>query len=258
MVALPFILVTSDQRAFDAYVWSATPAQYLDAVSDVAGGVPAQVPALDRPLDVDALLERADGVLATGSRSNVHPSRYGEAATEEAEPFDVARDAMSLPLIKGAVARGIPLLAVCRGMQELNVAFGGSLHPAVHALPDRMDHRPPEAEDNDVRFALAHEVDLDPAGALAAIVGETRIKVNSLHRQGIDRLADRLVAEGHAPDGTIEAVRVVDAPGFAIGVQWHPEYWARTDLPSQRLFQAFGAAARAYCAARRERSHGVD
>ena len=214
-MSAPLILVTSDQRSFDKYVWAATPTQYLEAVTQVAQGVPVIVPALDQPLDVDALLDRADGVLK---------------------------------LIARAIDRGVPLLAICRGMQELNAALGGTLHPAVHAIPGRMDHRPPEADDNAERFKLRHAVDLVPDGELAGIIGETCFMVNSLHRQAMFTLPDRLVVEATAPDGTIEAVRVKDAPAFAFAVQWHPEFWARTDPPSRRLFEAFGDAARAYAA----------
>ncbi|MEW5421211.1 gamma-glutamyl-gamma-aminobutyrate hydrolase family protein [Amorphus sp. 3PC139-8] len=249
-MAQPLILVTSDQKSFDGYLWSATPIQYLDAVAAVAGGVPVQVPALDEPVDVDVLLDRADGVLLTGSRSNVHPTHYGEEVTEEAEPFDPARDAVSIRLIRRALDRGVPLLAVCRGLQELNVALGGTLHPAIHNLPERMDHRAPESDDNAVRFQLRHDVRLDPEGDLAGIVGETTVHVNSLHRQGILTLAAPLKVEARAEDGTIEAVRVEGAKSFAYGVQWHPEFWARTDPPSRRLFEAFGAAARGYLAGR--------
>jgi len=249
-MSAPLILVTSDQRAFDKYVWVATPTQYLEAVAEVAYGVPVVVPALDDPLDVDALLDRADGVLATGSKSNVYPGCYGGSPTEEAEPYDRARDAVSLNLIARAVDRGVPMLAICRGMQELNAALGGTLHPAVHAIEGRMDHRPPEHEDNAVRFKLSHEVSLDPEGELARLIGETDFMVNSLHRQAVFALSDRLIVEGRAPDGTIEAVRVKDASAFALAVQWHPEFWARTDPPSRRLFEAFGDAARAYAAAR--------
>lgn len=247
-MSAPLILVTSDQRSFDKYVWAATPTQYLEAVAQVAGGVPVIVPTLDKPLNVDDLLDRADGVVATGSRSNVHPSHYGGTPTEEAEPYDQARDAVSLRLIARAIERGVPLLAICRGMQELNAALGGTLHPAVHTIPGRMDHRPPEADDNAERFKLRHIVDLDPDGELAAIMGETSFMVNSLHRQAMFTLSDRLIVEATAPDGTIEAVRVRDAADFAFGVQWHPEFWARTDPPSRRLFEAFGDAARAFAA----------
>lgn len=249
-MAQPLILVTSDQKTFDGYLWSATPIQYLDAVAAVAGGVPVQVPSLDEPVDVDVLLDRADGVLLTGSRSNVHPSHYGEDATEEAAPFDPARDAVTIRLIRRTLERGVPLLAVCRGLQELNVALGGKLHPAIHSLPDRMDHRAPESDDNAVRFGLRHDVALDPAGDLAGIIGDTTVHVNSLHRQGILTLADGLAVEARAADGTIEAVRVDGAKAFAYGVQWHPEFWARTDPPSRRLFEAFGEAARGYLATR--------
>jgi putative glutamine amidotransferase len=145
----------------------------------------------------------------------------------------------------------VPLFAICRGMQELNVALGGTLHAEVHNVAGRSDHRAPVDPDQDVRFAIRQDVLVEPESRLAGIVGPGPIRVNSLHYQGIDRLGRGLVVEARAPDGTIEAIRVAAAPGFAIGVQWHPEYWVKSDLPSARLFAAFGDAVRAYAARRR-------
>jgi putative glutamine amidotransferase len=162
--------------------------------------------------------------MMTGSKSNVYPALYGGDASEQNGPYDHARDATTLPLIRKAVERGVPLFAICRGMQELNVALGGSLHPEVQEIAGRSDHRAPVSDAQQERFAIRQDVDLEPAGMLAGIVGRRHLRVNSLHRQAIDRLGEGLVVEATAPDGTIEAIRVAEASAFAVGVQWHPEY----------------------------------
>lgn len=245
----PLILVTADVRALDRYVWHGAVDTYLKAVAGM-GGVPLILPSLPGALDLDALLARIDGVLLTGSRSNVHPETYGAAASQRHEPYDRERDAAVLPLIRRTLEHGVPLLAVCRGFQELNVALGGSLVAEAQERPGSLDHRGRDVDDNDIRFALAHRVAIEPGSRLAGIVGAGEIAVNSVHRQAVDRLAPGLVVEARAPDGTIEAVRVADARGFALGVQWHPEYWAATDAPSQAIFAAFGRAARSRMASR--------
>lgn len=242
----PLIAVTGDAREGEAYRWHGAPEPYLKAVTEGFGGIPVIVPALGEAINIPALLERVDGVLVTGARSNVYPRLYDEEPTPAAEPYDRLRDATTLPLIRATLARAIPMFAICRGMQELNVALGGTLVPEVHAIEGRQDHRAPEADHNDARYAIRQELHIVPEGRLARIVGPGPIRVNSLHHQGIGRLADRLAVEATAPDGTIEAVSVKDAPGFALGVQWHPEYWVTTDEPSAKLFQAFGNAVRAY------------
>lgn len=246
----PLIAVPADLKPIDAYRWHAVSETYLRAITIGLGGIPLIVPALAGSIDIDALLDRVDGVLLPGSRSNVHPSEYGAAATEESEPYDPARDALTLPLIRAAVRRGVPLFAICRGMQELNVALGGTLVSELQKLPGRMDHRAPPSEDPDVRFSIRQDVTIVPGGTLDGVLGAGTIRINSVHRQGIGDLAPGLAVEARAPDGTIEAIRVEGAPGFAIGVQWHPEYWIESDAPSARLFAAFGRAVRAYRGAR--------
>ena len=246
----PLVAVTADVREFGGYQWHAAPESYVKAVVNGAGGIPVIVPSLGDAIDIDALLERVDGVLITGSRSNVHPALYGETPDPRTEPYDPARDATSLPLIRAALAKGVPLLAICRGQQELNVALGGTLISEVQDLPGRHDHRSPVSEVADERFAIRHPVEIVPGGCFARIVGRDTIEVNSLHRQAIGQLAEGLVVEAVAADGTIEAVSVRDAPGFAVGVQWHPEYWVTTDAPSGRLFRAFGEAMRTRASSR--------
>lgn len=247
--ASPLIAVSACVKPIGAHPTHAVGEKYLTAVTAGAGGTPVIVPALGEALDIRALLERVDGLVLTGSLSNVHPSRYGMEPHAAAEPYDEARDATTFPLILEALERRVPLLAICRGFQELNVALGGTLHAEVHAVPGRHDHRAPQEEDLDLRYGPRHRVSFVPSGAFERIAGAREVWVNSLHRQGIDRLAPRLVAEGHAPDGTIEAVRV-EAPGFALGVQWHPEYKAAANPFSMKLYGAFGEAARRRAAER--------
>ena len=250
MTALPLVLVSSDFRTIEGMNWHMTPTTYLEAVVYGAGAVPVMLPSLGGALDLDSVLDRVDGVLLSGSRSNVHPSLYGEEPTPDHEPYDPARDATTLPLIRRTLERGIPLFAICRGYQELNVALGGTLHTEIQSFEGRMDHRAPEAPTSDQRYAIRHKIHVVREGCIGRVLGEEEIDVNSLHRQGLATLADRLRIEATAPDGTIEAVSVEGAKAFAVGVQWHPEYWVRSDHPSSRLFAAFGDAVRARAAAR--------
>ncbi len=216
---------------------------YIRAVDHVVGGVAVLVPANGAAADIATLLDRLDGIILTGSRSNVAPGHYDGPPHAEGTPEDVGRDEVTLPLIRAAVARGIPLLAICRGFQELNVALGGSLHQRLQDLPGRLDHSTPEQPSAWVRHGKAHSVELVAGGWLHGLAGCERIVVNSLHNQGVDRLAERLAVEARAPDGTIEAVRV-HGYGFAAGVQWHPEYDLDTDPVSRRIFASFGEAVR--------------
>jgi len=246
----PLVGVAADTKVADDYTWHAVIDIYLRAIVTGAEAIPVIIPALEEDLDIDALLQRLDGIVLPGSRSNVHPETYGAPADPKAEPHDRSRDAMTLPLARAALRHGVPLFAICRGLQELNVALGGTLHPEVHEVEGRDDHRSALGPDLDTRFAIRQRVDIRSGGVLAEILGEQSIQVNSLHRQAIDRLAEDLAIEATAPDGTIEAVRVRNATSYALGVQWHPEYWVRTDRPSTLLFNAFGHAARAHRAKR--------
>lgn len=237
----PLVLVTADVREIDGALWHAALEPYLKAVAST-GALPVILPSLGAALDPLGSLARIDGVLVTGARSNVHPALYGSEPTERHEPYDPARDATALPLIRHALEAGVPLFAICRGIQELNVALGGTLLGEAQERPGSLDHRSPPDLPMDERFALAHDVTFADDSALAEIVGARSVRVNSLHRQIIDYLAEGLVVEARAPDGTIEAVRVADATAFAYGVQWHPEYHAERDAPSAALFRAFGKA----------------
>jgi len=224
--------------------------KYLTAIIEGAEGYPLSFPALGPVLDPAALLDQVDGVLFTGSPSNVAVHHYEGDRDRDDSPQDPGRDAITLPLIRAALERQVPIFNICRGFQELNVALGGTLHAEVHALEGRHDHRAPQEEDLDLRYGPRHPVRFIPGGAFERIAGAGEVWVNSLHRQGIDRLAPGLVAEGHAPDGTIEAVRVAQAHSLALGVQWHPEYKAAANPFSMKLYRALGEAARRRAAER--------
>jgi putative glutamine amidotransferase len=216
-----------------------TPARYAQAVLSAVGGLPVLLPPLGEAML--AVLDHVDGLLVPGSPSNVHPSHYGGGESETPDWHDPARDATTLPLIRAAIARGVPLLAICRGLQELNVALGGSLVQRVHLRPGRQDHRGGPG-DPDTRYGPKHPITI--SGSLADILSTDSIVVNSVHGQAIDQLAEGLVVEATAPDGTIEAVGMPGAPGWVLGVQWHPE-WRYADNPhSVAIFAAFGAACR--------------
>jgi putative glutamine amidotransferase len=218
---------------------------YVRAVDQIIEAVPVLLPANGGNADIATLLNKLDGIILTGSRSNVQPSLYEGPPHAEGTPEDEFRDATTLPLIRAAVARGVPLLAICRGLQEMNVALGGSLHQRLQDLPGRIDHSTPMHANHRLRTAKAHMIAIEPGSWLHKTVGRDALAINSLHNQGIDRLAPNLVAEARAPDGTIEAVRV---PGssFAVGVQWHPEYDFQHDAASLAIFTAFRDAVRAH------------
>ena len=227
----------------------------LRAVAEVCGALPVIFAGAPDITDIGALLEVVDGVLLTGARANVHPTRFHTEPHAKHEPYDEARDALALALVEVCVARGVPIFGVCRGFQEMNVAFGGSLHPEIRELPGRMNHRMPRLETGEIHpdpaviFADRHDVHLVPGGAFARLFGTETIRVNSLHGQGILEPGKRIVVEGVAEDGTIEAIRIADAPGFALGVQWHAEHDAQRNPVNRALFQAFGEA---LCARKRE------
>ncbi len=246
----PLIGVTSCLKPRDGLHFHTVGDKYVEAVVLGSGGLPVLVPAIGDRLDPDALLDRLDGLLVTGSPSNVAPSHYGGPQAREDNLADPARDATTLPLIRRAVARGVPLLAICRGIQELNVALGGTLATEIQERPGALDHRAAPSDNQDERFAIRQTVTIKPGSCLAQAFGAGDIRVNSVHRQGLDRVAPRLQVEAVAEDGTVEAVSVRDAKGFAVGVQWHPEYWVTSDEASAKIFRMFGEATRAYGAAR--------
>jgi putative glutamine amidotransferase len=240
----PIVLIPADVKQIGEHPFHAVGQKYILAVAEAAGALPLLVPAISNQIEIEELLAVADGVLLTGSPSNVHPSHFGQAVLNPALPLDPARDALTLKLIRATVDAGVPLLAICRGFQELNVAFGGSLHQAVQELAEKSDHREVKDLPLDAQYAVSHSVQLNTNGQLAKIIGRQQIMVNSLHGQGIDRLGAGLVEEAHAPDGLVEAIRVENAQAFALGVQWHPEWKVMENPQYSAIFKAFGDACR--------------
>jgi putative glutamine amidotransferase len=224
----------------------------LRAAADTAGALPLIFAGSPEITDIGALLDAVDGVLLTGARANVHPRRFGHDEHPSSEPYDEPRDALALELIDACVARGVPLFGICRGLQEMNVAFGGTLHPEIRELPGRINHRAPRLPNGEfhpdlsVIYGERHNVHLTPGGTFAKLLGADTIRVNSLHGQGILEPGRRIVIEGLAEDETIEAIRVADAPGFALGVQWHAEHVGESNPVNRLLFEAFGGALTKY------------
>lgn len=246
MDSKPLVGITADHQPIGAHPSHVVGHKYVAAIVDGAHAFAMLLPALGDRQPPEDVLDAVDGLLFTGSHSNIEPHRYGGAPSMPVTAHDAARDATTLPLIRAAIAAGVPVLAICRGFQELNVAFGGTLHQRVHDVSGLADHREDDAAPLDVQYAAAHSVRLTPGGLLHRLAdGRDEVRVNSLHEQGIDRLGNRLAVEATAPDGLIEAVRVTDAPAFALGVQWHPEWRYAHDPLSSAIFRAFGSACRA-------------
>jgi putative glutamine amidotransferase len=242
----PLIGIPADRRVLGLHPFHVVGDKYARAVLDGARGLPLLIPALAEELGLDELLQRLDGVVFTGSASNVEPHLYAGEPSDPGTLHDPARDATTLPMMRKAVAIGIPVLGICRGFQEMNVAFGGTLHQKVHTVQGKFDHREDESRELEVQYGPAHEVLLEPQGLLRQLADNDRITVNSLHAQGIDRLGEGLSIEARAPDGLVEAFRVQRARSFAVAVQWHPEWEAMRNPFSHALFTAFGEAAREY------------
>ena len=228
----------------------------LASVAQITGALPLIFAGEPTITDIGDLLSAVDGIVLTGARANVHPSRFDTEPDKKHEPYDEDRDAVALPLVEACVAQGVPIFGICRGFQEMNVAYGGTLHPEIRELPGRMNHRMPRLEngeihpDPEVVFADRHDVTLTPDGAFARIFGRDTIRVNSLHGQGILNPGKRVLIEGTAEDSTIEAIRIEGAKGFALGVQWHAEYDPSTNPVNRALFEAFGQAVRDFAAGR--------
>jgi len=245
MSRLAVIGIPADRRLYGKHYFHMAGEKYIEAVAAGANAVPVLIPALGSEIDLPSLLDACDGLLLTGSASNVEPHHYGGPASEPGTLHDPNRDATTLPLIPRAIAAGLPVLAICRGFQEMNVAFGGTLYQRLHEVPGYLDHREDESTSLDVQYGPAHEVLLEPGGTLRKIAGQDRLQVNSLHWQGIQTLGKDLAVEARAPDGVIEAFRVNSAPKFALSVQWHPEWQFEKNPFSRALFAAFGEASRA-------------
>ncbi|GMQ95589.1 MAG: gamma-glutamyl-gamma-aminobutyrate hydrolase family protein [Gammaproteobacteria bacterium] len=252
----PIIGIPACRKLIPPHMFHAVGEKYITAITTAAGGVPLLIPALGGGLAIGRLLQSLDGFFFTGSPSNVEPHHYQGEASAEGTLHDPHRDATTLPLMSAAIDAGLPVFAVCRGFQEMNVVFGGSLHQKVQDLPGKMDHREDPRKPFDARYAPVHEVHLSAGGLLRKLLGAEVIEVNSLHSQGVDRLGEGLVVEATAPDGMIESFRVAEAPSLALAVQWHPEWQVMKNPQSRTLFEAFGDACRER--ARETRSHDFD
>jgi putative glutamine amidotransferase len=247
----PLIGVPADRRILGPHPFHCVGEKYITAVAEAADAVPVLVPSLGEEANLEAILASVDGILLTGSPSNVEPHRYFGPPSDPDTLHDPHRDATTLPLIPRVIAAGMPLLAVCRGFQEMNVAYGGTLWQKVQEVPGLADHRENKEDPLELQYAPAHEVELVSGGELQRIAGASRLTVNSLHAQGVQRLGDGLEVEARAPDGLIEGFRVRGARGFALAVQWHPEWQVMMNPFSRALFAAFGDAARAHAKGRR-------
>lgn len=246
-MARPVVGIISNTHLLnDQYQVHAGGVMNTEAVAQVCDAVPVLIPADPRLVSVEDAMSAFDGFVFTGGRPNVHPEEYGEPETEAHGTFDRARDALTLPLIRALVEAGQPLIGICRGFQEVNVAMGGSLYPEIRDLPGRMNHRMPPDGTVEEKFALRHVVTFSPGGPFAELFGTTEVMTNTLHGQGIKKPGARVVIDGTAPDGTPEAIYIKDAPGFCLSVQWHPEYQAANDPTSRKLFTAFGQAVHAW------------
>lgn len=244
MRARPLVAVSACVKTVEGFDAHSVGAKYIDALLQAAEVAPLIVPAIGFGAEVQGILKACDGLYLTGSVSNVMPDIYGDPPSVAGTSHDPARDATTLPMIRYAVEHGLPMFAICRGFQEMNVALGGTLHQRVQEVDGYMDHREDQDLPVDLKYAPAHQVALTPGGLLAEIAGETSVRVNSLHGQGIDRLADGLVVEACAPDGLIEAACTSDADAFGVGVQWHPEWNVMDNSFAYNLFARFGAACR--------------
>jgi putative glutamine amidotransferase len=247
----PLIGIPADRRILGPHPFHCVGEKYIAAVAQAAEAIPVLIPSLGEAADLDAILASVDGILLTGSPSNVEPLRYAGPPSDPDTLHDPHRDATTLPMIPRVIAAGMPLFAVCRGFQEMNVAFGGTLWQKVQDVPGMRDHREDKEQPLDVQYAPAHEVELVRGGFLHGLAGTDRVRVNSLHAQGVQTLGRDLEVEARAPDGLIEAFRVRNAPGFALAVQWHPEWQVLMNPFSHAMFAAFGDAARARINARK-------
>lgn len=239
----PLVGIPADRKLLGNHYFHCVGEKYIKALIDGANVVPVVIPSLGSGTQLDALVSQLDGILLPGSPSHVEPHHYGGDPSPPGTPHDPERDATTLPLIPKIVAAGMPLLAICRGFQEMNVAYGGTLWPKLHEVPGLNDHREDENADLDTQYGPSHAVKLQPDGVLRRVAGKEQIMVNSLHWQGVRTLAPALNAEATAPDGVIEAFSVKNASSFAVGVQWHPEWKMMNNEFSRALFAEFGRAA---------------
>lgn len=251
----PLVGISADRTMMGVHPSHVVGEKYIDAIVDGSHALAMLLPALGARQSSDEVLSVIDGLLLTGSYSNIEPHRYGGHESEHGTLHDAARDATTLPLLRAAIAAGVPVLAICRGFQEMNVAFGGSLNQRVHTTKGFNDHRENQENGLDTQYGPSHSIALMPGGLLQRVAhGMKEARVNSLHAQGIERLGEGLTIEATAPDGLIEAVSVTGARVFALGLQWHPEWKRASNALSTAIFRAFGAACRARMSSRTGRA----
>jgi len=238
----PLVGVTCDRSNEGPHFLHQVGEKYVRSIIDGVEGIPVIVPALANDIDIDELLERLDGVLITGSYSMLEPHHYDGKPAPEGTLTDPARDATAMALIRGALAKGVPLLCICRGFQELNVVHGGSLEQAVHNKLGFMDHREDKSAPYEIQYSPSHDIHIQAGGLLESIWAEPTVKVNSIHEQGIDRVGHGLVVEAKADDGLVEAVSVKNAKGFCLGLQFHPEYKLNDNDFYKGIFRLFKQA----------------
>jgi putative glutamine amidotransferase len=246
----PLVALVADRKQLGLHPFHCVGEKYISAVVGGADCLAMLVPALGEQQDFESILDLVDGFLFTGSVSMVDPQLYNGPTLPEGQNLDTARDKTAMPLMKAAIARGIPVFAICRGFQEMNVVFGGSLLQKVHETPGMMDHREDSDATLDVQYGPAHPVQFSAGGLIQRTSGLGEYQVNSIHNQGVERLGAGLVAEATAPDGLVEAFSVKDAQAFALAVQWHPEWQYASNPLSTSLFKAFGDDCRRYQASR--------
>lgn len=242
----PVVAIICDTSQSGPHMYHQVGDKYVQALVRCADVTPVLIPALDTPISPDDIFAIADGVLFTGGYSNIQRHHYGEEPAPEGEHEDPLRDKNTLALVNAVLERGIPMLGICRGLQELNVALGGTLYPRVHEIEGRMDHREDKNAPVEVQYGHAHSVNVAKGGTLEAVTGASTFMVNTVHGQAIRDLAPGLKVEAMADDDTIEAVSVENAKDFALAVQWHPEWKAWEDAPSTKIFEAFGKAVRTH------------
>ena len=242
----PLIGVVSDRRMQGKHPFHMVGEKYLQALADGSDANPVALPSLANGFDVLDIIDRLDGLFLAGSPSNLEPHHYMGEASEPGTWHDPERDLAALALIPAVIRVGMPLFAVCRGFQEVNVSFGGTLHQLVHEVPPFRVHKENPADPIDIQYGPSHQVEFVEGGVLHTITGRKGATVNSLHSQAVDSLGDELEVEARAEDGLVEAFTVRNAPGFSLGVQWHPEWKVLENPVSEAIFRAYGDACRSY------------
>jgi len=238
----PVIGVIGCSKPLEGEIATTVKARYLDAVANHADAIPLIVPSFSRASDVSAIVGRLDAILLTGSTSNISPHHFGSDAGRE--PFDAQRDETSIALVHAAQSANIPIIGICRGLQEINVALGGTLADHRDADEVSVEHHAPADVSLEEMFNHFHEVDVAPGSLLSNITGSQNLSVNSVHFQTIARLGDGLRIEATAPDNAIEAISSRDGHSI-FAVQWHPEWRPETRPHDLAIWRHIGNLARA-------------